>query len=1321
MKITKTLEITLLSIVLLAIGLPNSQAQTVAIWTGSSGGDWNIPGNWSTGLVPGVSTNVSLPTNTIINYSSAMSAASIGTVTNNGGTLNVGALGFNVNVGGTSAQSIILGIGAKMNITTGGAVTITNSGLLYLNTNAVLTMNNATLTFTNTLGTYYDLAVGRGGRNNGGTVGLTNSTVILNKQLVIQGGGSSALPASSVYVSGGTLVAPSIVISNSTDDAYTYLLIDGGANVQGGDVIVQRGIPSYGLILSNGTVNVTSLLIGTGASRAGVNVYGGTLTNTGTFSMYNYTCSGTSDRKSYFYQRGGTVVSTSSSGLVIVNAIGSGTSSTAIANQGAVYDITGGTLTVEGITLVSSSDYPDVTARLNLGGSGTIYVGNVGIAANLDPTSVAIISCTNGTWGAKDDWSGSAGMLLNSGTTTFKAADADNTAHNITLTGVLSGTGNLNKTGGGTLTLNAANTNKGNVLINGGKLALGSSGSISNVLTTIVGSGTTFDVSSVSGGYVLYANQTLSGSGTVAGTVTVASTATINPGSNTLTGTLTFQNDLMEQGSAVNHLDLSGNPSGANNDLINVIGTLNVSGVNTIEISGALQANGVYKLLQYGTLSGDVTNFTLSGAGGTLSNSVAGKAIYLIALGGARAATNVTWLGNSLTNTWDMLDVTNWSINGTGIPTNFISGDNARFDNIGAINPLVNIVGSVTPGSVTVDTTSNYTFTGTGRISGIGGLTKTNTGTLTILTTNSYYGPTIIANSVIEVTTLADGGINSPIGASTADPINLVFNNGTLRHLGDSASTDRSATLNANSSNTIDVTNSAATLTMSGSLTGNGSLIKVGQGTLNLSGVNTYSGTTTLSNGTVQVNDVTAIIGNTITFAGGTLALASTSVKHSYTNTLNVVSTGTLDVKGANSYNVIASGWSGAGTLNVRVANSAAYCTLDADMTTNFTGTIRLTDDSTGTFRFNAGGSSSAAQQCVGSPTATFDLGNSSVPLLNRNGGGASYGTYYLGALAGGSSTSLQGAPSAGSPSVYQIGDNNLSTMFAGTIANGGAAAGVVSIIKTGTGTLTLQGQNTYSGATIISNGVLALSYNPTNSADGSIGSSTNIVINSGAYLDVSARSDGKLPLGSSQVLRGNGTILGSLDTTGGGTVSPGASIGTLTVTNNIILGGTVWMELDRNQSPNSDRLVSSLSSITYGGTLIVTNVGSQLHAGDTFTLFSGSGLGAASFGTVILPHYYIWNTNQLTVNGSISVTTISPPAISSVDFSGLAGGSIIINGANGFPTGPAAVLTSTNLLTPLGSWTQVAAGNFLGDGTYSVTLTVDPAAPEQFYILIGY
>jgi hypothetical protein len=247
------------------------------------------------------------------------------------------------------------------------------------------------------------------------------------------------------------------------------------------------------------------------------------------------------------------------------------------------------------------------------------------------------------------------------------------------------------------------------------------------------------------------------------------------------------------------------------------------------------------------------------------------------------------------------------------------------------------------------------------------------------------------------------------------------------------------------------------------------------------------------------------------------------------------------------------------------------------------------------------------------------------------------------------------------------------------------------------------------------------LSYNPTNLTDGTISPSASITIATGAVIDVSGRSDGTLSVGNN--LQGSGTIRGILNASG--MVSPGGGItggiGTLTVTNTVNLGGTAWMKLNRAGSPNSDRLVSSTAGvITYGGTLVVTNIGAPLQVNDTFTLFS-AGTYNNSFGTLVLPNYYTWDTSQLAVSGQVKVTGTSLPGIASVDFSGLAGGSITINATNGAPSGPVVVLTSTNVALPLGSWTPVTTNNFDGSGNLSLPITVDPTLPQSYYLLQVY
>ena len=432
---------------------------------------------------------------------------------------------------------------------------------------------------------------------------------------------------------------------------------------------------------------------------------------------------------------GGTFASTDATGAGI--QIGGG-----FASASAELLVRAGTVSANTITLgdLNQTNGADV---LNLTG-GTLYVGSGGIVSGSNaPTYTETIALGTATVGARGTWSSSLPMTL-TGTVTFQAADGNNNPYGISLNGALSGSAVLNKTGGGTLTLGATNTYSGLTLINGGTLALGANGTLAS-LNIMVETNAIFDVSPVTGGFTLKGAQTLKGFGSVAGVVTAASGATIDPGSNALTGTLTFTGGLTENGGANQACILSGDPAGLNNDLIRVSGPLTVSGVNYIQISGSLQSGGVYPLISYagGTFSGSVTNFTVSGASGSLSNSTVDQIIYFVALGSARAAANVTWLGDGSTTNWDVEVSTNWLNAGTGLPDFFVPGDSALFSDLGATNPLVHLMGTVTPASITVNTASNYTFTGTGSIGGEGSLTVSR-GTVTMLTTNSFTGPTLL-------------------------------------------------------------------------------------------------------------------------------------------------------------------------------------------------------------------------------------------------------------------------------------------------------------------------------------------------------------------------------------------------------------------------------------------------------------------------------------------------------------------------------------------------------------------------------------------------
>lgn len=293
-----------------------------------------------------------------------------------------------------------------------------------------------------------------------------------------------------------------------------------------------------------------------------------------------------------------------------------------------------------------------------------------------------------------------------------------------------------------------------------------------------------------------------------------------------------------------------------------------------------------------------------------------------------RTPLNLSWLATPADYNWNSASV-NWLDVDHATNAAFTIGDNVTFDDNGGNASPISLIGTLAPTSVTFNNSSvAYTvISGDGRISGGTGLTKSNSGTVSLFSpTNDYTGITALNGGVLSVTNLANGGSPSPIGAATSASANLVLNGGTLQYTGPSASTDRGAALGSNGG-TVEVTTAANSLTVGGVLTGTsgGALTKTGPGTLALSGANTYDGATIVSAGTLRLSGSGTFGAGDITNNSALLFSGSRTVANAIAGTGNLTNdaTGTLTLSGASSYGgqTLINGPSAGGLV---VANSGA-------------------------------------------------------------------------------------------------------------------------------------------------------------------------------------------------------------------------------------------------------------------------------------------------------------------------------------------------------------------------------------------------------------
>lgn len=336
-------------------------------------------------------------------------------------------------------------------------------------------------------------------------------------------------------------------------------------------------------------------------------------------------------------------------------------------------------------------------------------------------------------------------------------------------------------------------------------------------------------------------------------------------------------------------------------------------------------------------------------------------------------------------------------------------------------------------------------------------------------------------------------------------------------------------------------------------ITENVHIIKAGSGTTSLEGTHNYSGDTQVRGGTLEVAGSLTAGSFYVGYNGsGNFALqseASIETGQAYFGRFaGDVGTGTL--LGEFTAATLGVGYQGEGVLNV--ANSLT----------------------------------------IGDGTGTITLGflNQSHGTLNLGFGAALNGMVQASAIHGGTGGGL-------------VNFNHTNSYTLNTVLTGN-----LSLHKENSGTATLTGNNTYTGETVIDEGVLALGNGAT------LSGTSGIVIASGATFDVKETT---FTLSSSQSLSGNGTVEGNMNVAG--TVSPGNSVGTIQFNDDLTLDSTAIVVMELADEVTFDLIKGSGGILTYGGTLEIVFLGEyrpSVH--DSFHFFTGFGSYEGYFSNII-------------------------------------------------------------------------------------------------------
>ena len=825
----------------------------------------------------------------------------------------------------------------------------------------------------------------------------------------------------------------------------------------------------------------------------------------------------------------------------------------------------------------------------------------------------------------------------------------------------MSGPLTVTRTGGGTVTWSGVASHTGGTALRGG--------------FTIVNGRVVPGLVSVGPGWI--------GGGGFVQNLVVTNKGVLSPGLSGAAATLAVSNLTCTSGarlvfSITNRLTVGG----GTNDFITV-SNVAITGATTVSLNLlATPTAGRYVFLRAaGAISGtnnlalapEILNTRFQAALDlSVSNEIA------VVIGVAVAPQNLVWRGDGLTNQWDIGATTNWLVGAT--PQVFYNADAVMFDDSGSNAPSIALVGTLAPGSISVNSSNAFTLTGSGSLIGPADITKQGSADFTLSTANNFSSGTVF----LEAGQLWLANINALSGMSAvtvADGAELTMNKtGTYANV--------PVTITGNGDTTGHGAlyfRSAGTVTWPGEIDLNGaSQISIYSGglTVNLNGPITdaaeaTSDLTLMASGASSTQDQYYVLKTPCTYGGNTTFdtyFASCHVKVGVNNALPIGTVLTLAGGITKSVPEIAelqlngfsqqlaglttaAGTSGSGGVNqiINTTTNAGELTINNFDDFIFNGSLgevgtnnnfSLTKLGPGTFIL-AGTNSFTGPLSVGGGTLVVS-NLSAIPagcvLTLNNVPDAVFkleNTVQLGALNGGGT--LGGNVNLGTNSLI-VGDAQDAT-FAGTIYGTGG------VTKIGTNTTwTLTGANTFTGPLVVNAGTLII--------NGTL--ATNVVT-----------------VNATGVLAGSGSLAGSATIAAGGTLALAVS-NNLSISNNLTFQAGCTAVIQINALAGTSGQVAGLNLAAYGGSLVVTNLGGTLAAGNVFKLFTATRY-TNSFASLTLPALadgLSW-ANRLNVDGTLVVSTNLPALPLITLLANDAAGTTSITGSTNWSNG--AVPSGTN------------------------------------------